>query len=272
MQRRRLATWLPAACCGCGRERTIPSMTVMPMPGRSPKPRRSPATSCRRSAGRDRETRNRPRGRPRSGRNRARAVARYCRSQSRTPFRPAPRRATDSSAIIRKIPSGCTPEPAGASVPRITRSSCLSSLAVRSVNSAARSLPLCTSSRPRLHCSHRHSDLIVRQRGMAAVDVADDVGVRLQHHVLVDKAGAGNRRTAGMDRAVDAVFARPGDHLARGWRHPSRRRDRLRRDSGCRRRRVRRNPFLPFPARCTGAPACTFTPVDAKIAKSSAAR
>ena len=45
-------------------------------------------------------------------------------------------------------------EPAGASVPRITRSNAPSSLAVRKVKSAARSLPLCTSSRPRLQRSH----------------------------------------------------------------------------------------------------------------------
>jgi len=30
---------------------------------------------------------------------------------------------------------------------------------------------------------------------MAAVDVADHVGIGFQHHVLVDQAGAGNRRT-----------------------------------------------------------------------------
>ena len=35
------------------------------------------------------------------------------------------------------------------------------------------------------------SDLIVGQGGMAAVDVADHVGVGFQHHVLVDQAGAG---------------------------------------------------------------------------------
>ena len=59
----------------------------------------------------------------------------------------------DSIEIIRTMPSGCTPEPAGASVPRITRSSWPRSLAVRRVSSAARSLPLCTSSSPRWQLS-----------------------------------------------------------------------------------------------------------------------
>ena len=59
-------------------------------------------------------------------------------------------------------------------------------------------------------------DLIVRQRRVAAVDVADHVGVGLQYDVLVDETGAWDRRTAGVDGTVDAVFARPGDHLARG--------------------------------------------------------
>src|SRR5262249_17522971 len=57
------------------------------------------------------------------------------------------------------------------------------------------------------------ADLVDRQRGVAAVDVADDVGVGLQHHVLVDQAGAGDRRAAGVDRALDAVLARPRHHL-----------------------------------------------------------
>src|SRR5258707_820074 len=48
------------------------------------------------------------------------------------------------------------------------------------------------------------------------MDVADSVGAGLQHPVLVDQAGAGDRRTAGMDGALDAVFACPAHHLARG--------------------------------------------------------
>src|SRR6266436_3899087 len=36
------------------------------------------------------------------------------------------------------------------------------------------------------------ADLVIGQGGMAAIDVADHVGVSLQHHVLVDQAGAGN--------------------------------------------------------------------------------
>ena len=58
-------------------------------------------------------------------------------------------------------------------------------------------------------------DLIVRQRGVAAVDVADDVGVGRQHHVRVDQPGARDRRAAGVDGAADAVLARPRHHLLR---------------------------------------------------------
>ena len=48
---------------------------------------------------------------------------------------------------------------------------------------------------------------------MAAVDVADDVGVGFQDHILVNQARAGNRRAAGVDGALDAVLARPGHHF-----------------------------------------------------------
>ena len=59
-------------------------------------------------------------------------------------------------------------------------------------------------------------DLIVGQSRVAAVDVADHVGVGFENHVLVDEAGAGNRRPAGVNRALDAVFAGPRNHAASG--------------------------------------------------------
>src|SRR4029078_4339221 len=59
------------------------------------------------------------------------------------------------------------------------------------------------------------ADLVVGQRGVAAIDVTDHVGVGFQHHVLVDQAGTGNRGTAGVDGALDAVFARPAHHFPR---------------------------------------------------------
>ncbi len=59
------------------------------------------------------------------------------------------------------------------------------------------------------------ADLRQRQRGVAAVDVADDVGVRLQHRVGIDIAGSGNGRATGVDGALDARLAGPGDHLLR---------------------------------------------------------
>ncbi len=43
----------------------------------------------------------------------------------------------------------------------------------------------------------------------------DHVGVGFQHDVLVDQAGAGDRWTAGVDGALDAVLAGPAHHLAR---------------------------------------------------------
>ena len=59
------------------------------------------------------------------------------------------------SDTMRRMPSGCTPEPAGPSVPRITRCGHLSSMAARAAPMATRSLPLCTISIPRVLCSHR---------------------------------------------------------------------------------------------------------------------
>ena len=71
-------------------------------------------------------------------------------------FRGQRRRATTASRSCAGCRAAARPSRPGASVPRITRSSSLEFLAPsRSVNSAARSLPLCTSSRPRLQPSQR---------------------------------------------------------------------------------------------------------------------
>ena len=51
---------------------------------------------------------------------------------------------------------------------------------------------------------------------MPTVDVTNDIGVSFEHHVFVDQAGAGNRRPSSMNGALDAVFARPRNHLMRG--------------------------------------------------------
>ena len=56
--------------------------------------------------------------------------------------------------------------------------------------------------RPRRFRTQGH-DLIIRQRGVAAVDVADDVGIGGQHDVFVDQARAWNRRPAGVNRALN---------------------------------------------------------------------
>ena len=50
---------------------------------------------------------------------------------------------------------------------------------------------------------------------MAAVDVADHVGIGGENHILVDHARAGNGRAAGVDDGAHAVLARPGHRLAR---------------------------------------------------------
>ncbi len=59
------------------------------------------------------------------------------------------------------------------------------------------------------------ADLGKRQRRVAAVDVADHVGIGFEDDVRVDQPGARDRWAAGVDRALDAVFARPGDHPLR---------------------------------------------------------
>ena len=51
------------------------------------------------------------------------------------------------------------------------------------------------------------------QRGVAAVDVTDDIRIGFKHHIFVDHARARNRRAAGVNGALDAIFARPRDHL-----------------------------------------------------------
>ena len=58
-------------------------------------------------------------------------------------------------------------------------------------------------------------DLIIGQGGVAAVDVADDIGIGLQNDILVDQPGAGERGPAGVNGALDPVLARPADHALR---------------------------------------------------------
>ena len=122
----------------------------------------------------------------------------------------------DSSDTMRRMPSGCTPEPAGASVPRMTRCE-IAHLARGAQREQRRALVAVVNQlEAALAALADAADLVVGQRGVAAIDVADHVGVGFQHHVLVDQAGAGDRGAAGVDRALDAVFARPAHHLARG--------------------------------------------------------
>ena len=60
----------------------------------------------------------------------------------------------DSIATMRRMPSGCTPEPAGPSVPNITRCGHFSSSAALAAAIATFSLPLCTISMARELFSH----------------------------------------------------------------------------------------------------------------------
>src|SRR6266480_4772506 len=51
---------------------------------------------------------------------------------------------------------------------------------------------------------------------MAAIDVADDVSIGLEHDVFVNETRSWDRRSASMNRALNSVFPSPGDHLACG--------------------------------------------------------
>ena len=93
---------------------------------------------------------------------------------------------------MRKMPSGCTPEPAGASVPRMTRLQ-VAHLARDAQREQRRALVAVVNQlQPALAALADAADLVVGQGGVAAIDMADHVGVGFQHHVLVDQAGAGN--------------------------------------------------------------------------------
>ncbi len=59
------------------------------------------------------------------------------------------------------------------------------------------------------------TDLLVRQGSMPAVNMADNVGVGFQYHVFIDQARAGNGWTAGVNGALNTVFARPFHHFSR---------------------------------------------------------
>ena len=71
--------------------------------------------------------------------------------------------------------------------------------AVLSAAMAMRSLPLCTSSMARLDTSHSSQTWHFGKCRVAAVDVADDVGVGLEDGVPVDEAGARNGGPAGCE-------------------------------------------------------------------------
>ena len=57
--------------------------------------------------------------------------------------------------------------------------------------------------------------MVVRQRGMTAVDMTDDVRVSRENDILVDEAGSGNGGPSGVDCTLNSIFARPSYHLTR---------------------------------------------------------
>ena len=52
-----------------------------------------------------------------------------------------------------------------------------------------------------------------RQRRVAPVNVTDDIGVCLEHHVFIDEPRARDRGPASVNGALNAVFARPRHHF-----------------------------------------------------------
>src|ERR1700722_12409888 len=112
--------------------RTMPSMIVMPMPGRSPSLMLSrmvlPGECCARSM--MTKSAARPTSiRPQSS-ARMRAVLPVAKQRA---ISAGTSPSDDNSEIMRRMPSGCTPEPAGESVPRMTRESSFISCAIRNV-------------------------------------------------------------------------------------------------------------------------------------------
>ena len=134
-------------------QRTSPSIITMPMPGISPSltlsSKSRPAVCCARSI------KTKSAARPGSIRpqfkSRMRAVLPVAKQNTNSGGM-LPR--LESRAIMRKIPRGCTPEPAGPSVPRITRCGHFSCMAACAAAMAIFSLPLCTISMPREDFSH----------------------------------------------------------------------------------------------------------------------
>ena len=58
-------------------------------------------------------------------------------------------------------------------------------------------------------------DLVIWQSRITTVDMAHHIRASFQHHCRIDQSRFGNRRPAGVDRALHAVFTRPIHHFAR---------------------------------------------------------
>ena len=91
-----------------------------------------------------------------------------CRHANRN-FPPGISLSDDNIEIIRRIPRGCTPDPAENPSPGITRCICFNSFAVLSASNATRSFPLCWNNLQRPAASDRLAQQFDRPEGHEAV-------------------------------------------------------------------------------------------------------
>ena len=168
-------------------------MRIIPTPGRSPTASAPSAVSAAEPFGAS--TRARSASRPTAivpvSRRWTRAVLPVARH---TAFSGAIPPSEARWAIVRRMPSGTTPVPDGASMPRITRSE-RAGLAGEADRVERGPAVAAVDDLDRHPARDQRSMSRVGQRGGAAVDVADDVGSRLEHDVRAD--GARARRWTG---------------------------------------------------------------------------
>ena len=171
----------------------LPSMRTMPTPGRSPMASAPSAVSAAEPVGASTSAMSASR-RPRSSRSRAGGPAPCCRSPSRRRSPARSRRATRGGPSSAGCRAARRPCPTARRCRGSRGPSAPPSFARPIAWSAARPLPQWTIS---IAMSARDEplDVVVGQRGRAAVDVADDVGPRLEDDVGADRRSS--RRSTG---------------------------------------------------------------------------
>ena len=210
---------LPAACCASGRVRTTPSMTIMPMPGRSPSCDAVEQRRRRRNAvAVDEDEVGGPADLDQAAVEQFAHARRVAGGKAEGHLRRGTSPSEDSMEIIRRMPSGCTPEPAGRvgaedDALRARRSSLRGPQRqqCRRAHCRCARFPAPRRSSRRVHtiCASGRAVWPPLTWPMMSVSASSTTSLSMQ-------ARAGNRRTAGVDGALDAVFARPGDHLPAG--------------------------------------------------------